>query len=341
MIHYWRLIVLTFLLGCGQRMANEIGPLGLSGTEYWNDPLFHTSDKSDKMMNEQKEEMVIDAPGKVFLDSHTTIPLVCLRSLNKEFYRFRLKTTTQLIVTHLETGKIRCTKLGLSPARIESPPSPGWMVEDILVDLNEIMDLSPSLGHYDAWIVCGPEASNQRGFQIYPSKEAENRKETIRALMELRAIPSLDEPKNQPPRIDLINSIDMDFKADETVWKLTQEKDEKGKARLRLKFKIKGLPRFNFPKDKPIIDASGKRVFASLPIHLVGFDEDRTLIISERVNIPIINNPSGDNERPWFSGNVAIALKPLLNPNQKPKLLSFWAICMNHRDFQEIKLEDK
>jgi hypothetical protein len=105
--------------------------------------------------------------------------------------------------------------------------------------------------------------------------------------------------------------------------------------RVHLGFRIAGLPRFLQPKDKPLLDEDGKRVLATLPVFLVAFDEDRVVVLSNHIGLPIALGPGLDPEKPLLMGHVSIDLETQMKPLKPGAKLTLWAVAMD----QKAKLE--
>jgi hypothetical protein len=105
--------------------------------------------------------------------------------------------------------------------------------------------------------------------------------------------------------------------------------------RVHLGFRIAGLPRFLQPKDKPLLDDDGKRVVATLPLFLTAFDENRIVVFSRHIGLPIALGPGLDPENPLLMGHVSFDLETLVKPPKPGTKLTLWAMAMD----QKAKLE--
>lgn len=321
-------------------------PFGLEGEQYWNKPLQQQGalDFGSALVDKDVDGIFIDAPSKVYLNQHKTVPLAAIRSGSTgKLQRFSLNTTARLVLTHLETGKIQIVKPGETPVPDpdEPAPSPGWTVQDLETDLAESLDLGPKLGRYAAWMVCGPESSNQRVFALFPSVETESGKETRESLDRLRHEGGPPLPLLIGKTVDLIHEAQNPPEGKAPVWKLSDEPDAQGRHRLHLEFHLEGLPRFAYPKDRPHLDERGKRVHASLPLLLVGFDENRSPVLVKNLGLPVVAEPGGEEGKPILSGHVSLDLGALVKSRPSSKTLSLWAFSMDQGAMVEIESADR
>lgn len=318
------------------------GPLGLEGEQYWNKPLQQRSamDFGSSLVDKDVEGIFIDAPARIYQDKHGIVPLAAFRSgSTQKLRRYSLRTTTQLVLIHLETGKIQMAKAAETPPTdADQPePSPGWAMENLEVDLAASMDLGPRLGRYAVFMVCGPESSNLRTIALLPSAESEAAKETLESLALLRKEGGLPQPLLIGKTVDLIHEPLKPVEGKEAVWKLSHILDGQGKHRIHLEYRMEGLPRFAYPKDRPHLDEKGKRAYANLPLLLAGFDENRSLVLVKNLGLPVMAEPGGEEGKPILSGHVSLDLGTLLRPNPAAETLTLWAISMDQRSMAKIE----
>lgn len=322
------------------------GPLGLEGEQYWNKPLQQKSamDFGSSLVDKDVEGIFIDAPAMIYQDKHGTVPLAAFRSgSTRKLQRYSLRTTTQLVLIHLETGKAQMAKAAETPPTdADQPePSPGWAMENVEVDLAASMDLGPRLGRYAAFMVCGPERSNPRTFALFPSVESEAAKETRESLALLRKQGGPPQPLINGKTVDLIHEPMKPAEGKDAVWKLSHFPDGQGKHRIHLEFQLEGLPRFAYPKDRPHLDEKGKRVYANLPLLLAGFNENRSLVLVKNLGLPVMAEPGGEEGKPILSGHVSMDLGTLMGPKPAAKALTLWAISMDQLSKVEIDWETR
>ncbi len=150
-------------------------------------PLSHTGDIGMDRLGEI-DGMLLDAPPRIFLDRHSTIPLIALRTSPKfKAQNSSLAKTAQLTIVHLETGITQVVKFQKSPdIEDPNPPSPGWINEWVEEELKSFVNLGPEIGKYLLRLLDGPEASNSRVIQIFPEPNSENSQETKEKLHHLR-----------------------------------------------------------------------------------------------------------------------------------------------------------
>lgn len=339
----WPLLLLTLT---GSKMHNQPtapipGPFGLEGDQYWNKPLQQKSAMAfgSSLVDKDVEGIFIDAPATIHLDKHGTVPLAAFRSGSTlKLRRFSLRTTTQLVLIHLETGRIQMAKAAETPPMDvnEPEPSPGWAMEDLEVNLAESMDLGPRLGRYEAFMVCGPESSNPRTITLFPSVETEAAKATLESLALLRKEGGPPQPLLVGKTVDLIHEPVKPAGGKEALWKLSHMLDGQGRHRIHLEYHLEGLPRFAYPKDRPHLDEKGKRIHANLPVLLAAFDENRSLVLVKNLGLPVMAEPVGEAGKPVFVGHVSLDLGTLVKPGPAAKALTLWVFSMNQRSMIEV-----
>lgn len=263
------------------------GPLGLQGEQFWKKPLWQKSalDFRLGLVDKDIDGLFLDAPDRIYLARQRTLPLVTLRSgPTEKLHEFGLPTTTQVVVSHLETGMVRMVKLAESgPAGGGEKPSPGWTSSDLEVDLFSIMDLKPALGTFQAMLLCGPQVSNRKEFSIYPASESESTGETLAALLKLRKDGGLPAPLLDVKAAELRHAAPAKSYPANPVWKFDVGRELDGTLRMHLRFVVKALPRWMTPPGELRKDANGSPIRAVLPVLLVGFDEDRRLCLNSPI----------------------------------------------------------
>jgi hypothetical protein len=314
-------------------MASAASPFGLSGEQYWLKPMDQPGPLaygSDLLRKDSKAQGIhIDVPPKVLLDKHKTVPLIAFNSNSTaDVSRFGLKRTAQIVLAQLETGTITMTKAAESP--LPDPdrpePGPGWVVEDLETDAAEA-GLGPRLGRYAVCLLNGPDGSETRTFTVFPSAAAEHAVETGTALKALRhegGAPPLASAKRLHLRHEPLPQLP------QGAMPFTLAADPAGGHRVHLGFRLAALPRFIHPKDKPVLDDEGKRVFATLPVFLVAFDADRLPVHSQLLGLPIAAGPGGDPESPNLTGHVSFDLETLIQAKPGAKL-TLWALAMDRK----------
>lgn len=321
----------------GKEKSSDAGPLGLSGDQYWNDPTSFIEDIIDQRMMTSQDGFLIDAPGKVFLDQNKTVPLVCLHTAEtNKFVRHSLMTTTQLISVYLETGDVRLVKLAESPAmRDTRQHPPGFSNRSLAVDLKELLSIGSYPGRHAVSLLCGPEISNTCIIEIIPGRGRElvdDYQRQIAALRKEGPPLSLDQTYAE---LHIKQHLPINVSDGKIVWSVTQTKEGSSDFRIKLMFSIPGLQRFLFREKRPL-DPEGKEVVAALPVALVGFNEERALVIFKKFPLPIIAQPAGDMNNPILSGNTSFLLSSFVEPGGSDKKLSLWCISMECASLVEL-----
>jgi len=317
----------------------ELNPFGLSGEQFWENPTSLIDDDfvSDRLFG-KKDGFLIAAPEKVFLDHHSTVPLVCLHTAEtNKFVRHSFKTTTQLVSVCLESGEVELTKLAPSPVfKDNRQHPPGFSSRRLAVDLKQLVN--QSMGRHTVMLLCGPEISNQQTIEIIPGKDpASVAKYQNEVSLLRRAGPSLSineaftELEIQQHTIHRPDN-------NKSAFTISQKPEGKSDARITIDFNITGLPRFSFGKTQ-VFTSDKKPVFAGLPVAFVGFDEERALIIDSRYTLPVTTPLAGNEESPVLQDNVSFLLSKLLSPNFAGKKVSLWCIAMEYCALVEVVLE--
>lgn len=319
------------------------GPFGLSDEQFWNNPMRQktTGEFGDSLMGNDVDGIFIDMPGKVMLETHQTVPLVGFQSGSTEkVFKFNFKTTVQVIVIHLESGKISLTKPVASPAKAGPKPSPGWTIRELEIDLGKIIDLSPKLGHYSVWLVNGSDASNTRQFRIFPNSPGGSSTEFLARTADLRMEGGSPYPLVPNGVFDLRQNPTSAPMDPGPIWNLKFDTSIAFHPRLELEYQIEARPRFVFPKSDSHLDETGNRVYANLPIMILGFDENRSIVIFEKIGLSVISKPGGTPENPTLGGRASFAIQSFMKGKSIPKRLSVWAVTLDHRCMAEIKASE-
>jgi hypothetical protein len=322
-------------LMAGQGKDEAPGPLGLSGDAYWRKPRHQRAvlDFGSALVEKDVEGTFIDIPSKVHLDGRGSIPLVAVRGgSTRELFLRPLAAVGQLVVAHLESGALQAVKAGEPPPRDPDfeEPSPGWSMEDLEADLAEAVNLGPRLGRYAAYVLCGAEASNLREFSLFPSAGAETDPETAERIRQLREAGGPLLPLLHRGSADLVHEPEPTPPGSEPLWRLAHIPATGGRSRLHLEYRLEGLPRFVYPGERPRLDETGRRVYANLPILLLGFDGTRALVLRKALGLPVVTAPSGVPERPVLQGHVSLDLEMLLS-QAMPGRLTLWALTLDRR----------
>lgn len=343
----WPLLILLQLTG-SKMQDNPIppagSPFGLSGEQYWSEPFGQpqVSAFGNDLLFKMGEGrgLHIDVPAKVYRDKHKSIPLVAFQSdETRIIHNYPLRKSAHMVLAHLETGKINMAKAAETPMKDpnapDGEPGPGWVVDQVLADAADA-GLGPGLGRYAVFMISGPDASNTRAFSVFPSAAAETASETKVALKGLRHEGGPVQPLASTKRLRLRHEPMPPLKDGVMPFQLAPDTTGQSPHRVHLGFRLAGLPRFVYPKDKPVQDDEGKRVFANLPVFLVAFDGDRTPVLIELIGLPIAAGPGLDPEAPTLAGHLSFDLETLIKPQKPGTKLTLWAICMDRKTKLEL-----
>jgi hypothetical protein len=258
----------------------------------------------------------------------------------QKLFDYNLRTTTRLVVSHLETGTIQIAKPGEAggPAR-KRPDSPGWTSTELEADLRSIMDLGAGFGTYHAFLICGPQISNRKAFALFPSPEAVKDKETLENLDRMRKEGGAPARMANPITLGIRQYPPSADKAAGPRWKAALESAQDGTIRLELDYSLPVLPRFVLPTDKPLMSPEGSRVRAILPVYLVGFNEDRRICLDSFLGLPVQGEPGGTPERPVLEGRMNLSLSPLLGRALPEGKLILWAVVLDQVASAEVILD--
>lgn len=317
------------------------GPFGLKDEQFWNKPLWQQPvvDFRITLGDKLHDGMFLDAPDRVYGDRHKTIPLAMIRSaLTDKLYDFNLRTTTRLVLSHLETGSIQIVKVGEPGPPKKRPTSPGWASTELEADLKDIADLGPGLGTYQAMLLCGPQASNRKAFALYPSPTQEKDKSTLTALEKLRKEGGSPAPMSDRIALDLRKATPSPDQTDAAAWKAALKRAPKGEVRLSLEFNLPVLPRFILPPEKQVANPGRSNVRAILPVYLAGFDENRSLCLNVFLGLPIEDAPKGTPEKPILASAMEFSLSSLLGSALPKETLTVWALTMDQATMAELTL---
>ncbi|KMQ49683.1 hypothetical protein CHISP_3401 [Chitinispirillum alkaliphilum] len=340
-------IAITFILFWGCSMSsdkksektsgNQYGPLGLTEEQYWNEPISNINETivEDKLWNSE-EVMVIDLPLNIYLDKHNSTPLICLRTIeSSKRKKYSLKTTTWLFSVYLESGETSLVKLTRSPDRANNRnSSPGYVAEWVNTDLENLLSISSNIGRNKVTLVCGPEISNSRITEIIPSSD--NQQHYGEILESIRNKPL--SPSGKMLQELIFKHLDSEhINKSEKVWNVDKKQEDEDFI-ISLLYRIDGLPRFIYSNETDVIDINGSKVYGAFPIRLVGFDENRELIINKQTTLPILREPEGNFENLIISGHIEFSLSELLLPGKEYKTVYLWIFGMEHQGFLEVSL---
>jgi hypothetical protein len=186
-------------------------------------------------------------------------------------------------------------------------------------------------------LACGPEASNQRTIEILAESHTSSQRPYIARIQEINSHNTVTfdtkssanfaiehAPLNPPPRND-------------SSWILTREPDPKGGSRLRIQFRIPGLPGLVFPPQEKKTDPAGRHIYGHLPSLVFGFGKDRILTLNSLVDLPIIEKPEGTADHPILSGNISFRLADLEKAGIRDEPQNVWAVSLDHRAYLQVK----
>ncbi|MDG5816824.1 hypothetical protein QA601_17135 [Chitinispirillales bacterium ANBcel5] len=321
------------------------GPFGLSGEQYWDNPMANKNDLASQRLSNNEYGLLVDGPPEVFLQDHSTVPVLALRVI--ETYRsvkYSLSTTTQVVSVHLETGAVIVRKLTPYPPPPlpdfeEPPPAPGSIAECIDEDLMEISSIQSDLGSNRVFLLCGPEISNKIMMKIVPGKRGISYKE-YREVVDARY--NIQTPF---PITGSVNKLEIERlnppepNSENTVWEMNALKEGEADYRITMTFNIKGINRFIFPEENRPLDNNNNTVFASIPLAMIVFDQDRNTILREQFGIPVTEEPLIYNDDIWLRGGISFLLSNLIDPGMYQYLYT-WFICMDNIQMLKIELEE-
>ena len=315
---------------------------GLTEEQFWHDPTMQKSAANfgKELLWKRKPGIFIDMPNSIHTNQNTSVPVCGFRSQSSEItHRFTLARTCKLIVSDLQTGEIQTAQFKRNPdIQDEETPSPGWIVEDFSFDLLEQVKLESKFGKFTARILCGPESSNSKSFEIYPNKESKKQPEIESQFKSSRMGGGPPYPLLSLKKLDVKFPPQHQLPGNGTLWDVIVADSNASETHIDLKYQVAGLPRFVYPKNKPHLDENGRRVYASLPVQLLAFDEGRNVIISEKFGVPVMSQPGGSAENLVLEGRISLGMDQLMNKTRKPKSLSIWMISKGHFALTELKL---
>ena len=314
------------------------GPFGLKDEQFWNKPLWQEPvvDFRVDLGDGLHDGMFLDTPDRIYADRHKTIPLAMIRSARTDkLYDYNLRTTTRLVVSHLETGTIQVVKVGEPGPAKKRPDSPGWASTELEADLMSIADLDPGIGSYQVMLLCGPESSNRKTFSMYPSLALEKDKTTLLALEKLRKEGGSPARTVDPIALDLRKAVPSS-PGGPARWKAALNRTPNGEVRLSLEFNLPILPRFILPLDMQEVNPDGSKTRVILPVFLAGFDENRSLCLSVFLGLPIGDAPKGASDTPVLASAMDLSLSALLGKAMPKKILTVWALSMDDAALAEL-----
>lgn len=317
------------------------GPFGLKDEQFWNKPSWQKPvvDFRIALGDRLHDGMFLDTPDRIYGDRHASIPLAMIRSARTDkLYDYNLRTTTRLVLSHLETGTIQIVKVAEAGPAKKRPASPGWASTELEADLKKLADLGPGLGAYQAMLLCGSQSSNRKAFGLFPSPTLEKDKATFAALDKLRKEGGSPARLADGIALDIRRTAPPSDQAHAVLWSTALKRTPKGEIRLSLEFSLPVLPRFILPADKPAVNPDGSNVRAILPVFLVGFDENRSLCLNIFLGLPIEDEPKGTQEKPILTASIDFSLSSLLGAALPKETLTVWALALDQAAMAELNL---
>jgi hypothetical protein len=190
------------------------------------------------------------------------------------------------------------------------------------------------------WLVNGPDASNTREFQIIPKSPGGSSTEFLARTADLRMEGGSPYPLVPNGVYDLRQNPSIVSIDPGPIWNIKIDTRIASHPRLELEYQLEALPRFVYPKAEHHLDEKGNRVYANLPIMVLAFDENRSLVIFEKIGLPVISIPGGTTENPTLGGHASFSIQSFMKGKNIPKRLSVWAVTLDHRCLAEIKASE-
>lgn len=345
-------IFILFLLVWGNKVTSEknkntfgfeeqsqSNPLGLFGNQFWNNPEIYIEDIIGERLMSSIDGYIIDAPVKVLLHEHETVPLVCVHTAEtNKFLRHSLKTTAQLLSVHLETGEIQLVKLAPTPAvRDTRKHPPGFSSQSLIIDLKEKLSIHQFPGHHTLKLLCGVESSNTDIVEVVPYNFKNDLKEYIKICEKMKNEKQMKDVSGVYSQYQIKHLDRSVQEGNGNVLNLEYRDEEKAVV---IDFKIEGIHRFLSAEEKKYVDPNGNVVYAGLPIAVIGFDEERTLTIFEKITLPVTSIPTMINDVPVFSGSVLLPLQDIVDLKECNGKISLWFVTMEYVSVIEVFIDN-
>lgn len=152
------------------RIKMTQGQLGLSDEEFWTDPFKTRDDIEDKLLDEESEGFILDAPTHVPLAERDTFPVVLLRVSSLQNMRELVFRRCGLVVAIDITNNYTYANKAIQPRPNEprprppssaGPPPQGFGGEAFCIDIRKSLDLPWKPREYIVTVILRDQVSNQ------------------------------------------------------------------------------------------------------------------------------------------------------------------------------------
>ncbi|MCX7725894.1 MAG: hypothetical protein N2053_03480 [Chitinispirillaceae bacterium] len=206
-----------------KREGKTMHLLPLRYEDFWEEPELKIVDFTRALLEEEEENLIISCPHYIPLSLRKSFPVVMVGCRNKAiYYKKRFKGKTIGICNNLETGSSFIGYVLLPPDIVsELPLSPGFVVENFVIDLRKMIGIPWNVGTYKIWFVYYDLISNgilcrlSKDEKSYGSKEEEKYLKEVILNTPRRGVTISDAIVYTKEFPSVISNCSIDIKVDE------------------------------------------------------------------------------------------------------------------------------
>jgi hypothetical protein len=287
-------------------------PLPLSNGDYWSNPRSKLGDFSWKMLQENKERIVIDGPDFVPLDKCANAPIVMVGCRDEGMpHKNRFEGKCIGVCIDVETGKPAIGSLLRTPDRPgNNTPSPGTTVEDFVVDLRTALGLPWESSAYSLWVVYFDQISNRITLRLSKSESAFNSPEENDVL---------NKRASGTPRRPLQKNDGIIFSKSEAAgsggFRIKNEQ-EKSQSKIVIEGKLPIVPNVKVATNEQQGALAG--ITAVLPVELliIGTNPSSPYIVHS-LGVPSYSQPKSEENQEWCGISITIDIDSIKKADLK------------------------
>lgn len=124
-------------------MSDRVGPLGITGAQYWDSPWLNTDALYDELRPKPGTTLILDAPARVDVEKRQTLPLLAYHA-GRSLELYRVPFEGHGLVTAMDVDRNVLYASPVLPVEDRDPiedPVPGFHAVARILDLRELLGL--------------------------------------------------------------------------------------------------------------------------------------------------------------------------------------------------------